>query len=101
LYALNEADVLAKGRDASADLLRIVGLRQHVERVLAAGAALSVRELAINGHDLIQGLGLEPGRAIGELLGKLLEVVIEHPELNERSALLERARAIVAEQALP
>jgi tRNA nucleotidyltransferase (CCA-adding enzyme) len=98
LYALNDADVRGKGVDATDDLRRLAGLREHVGRVLAAGAALSVRELCLNGHDLMRELGLPPGRIVGEILGKLLEEVIEQPELNERSALLARAR-VLAEQA--
>ena len=43
LYQLNEADVRGKGRDASADLEALTKLKAHVERVLAAGAALGIR----------------------------------------------------------
>lgn len=98
LYTLNEADVTAKGRDASDDLQRLTGLKQHVTRVMAAGAALSVRELSVNGHDLMRELGIAPGRAVGDLLARLLEDVLERPELNERKTLLERARTLVAER---
>src|SRR5579862_2180653 len=51
LYALNDADVRAKGRDFDDDLRALADLKAHVARVLAAGAALSTRDLAVNGND--------------------------------------------------
>ncbi len=95
LYALNEADVLAKGRDATEDLAALAGLKAHVERVLAAGAALSTRDLKVNGHDLMRELGRPPGPWLKTVLDALLEAVTSDPECNEREALLARAREIV------
>jgi tRNA nucleotidyltransferase (CCA-adding enzyme) len=94
LYALNSADVLAKGRDASGDLERLEALKEHVTKVLSAGAALSVRDLAIDGSDLMRELGLGPGPMIGTILRTLLEEVVENPEQNSFSHLLDRAREI-------
>jgi tRNA nucleotidyltransferase (CCA-adding enzyme) len=94
LYLLNEADVRAKGRDESNDLERLSQLKTHVAKVLAAGAALSVRELAVNGNDLMAELGLTPGPLLGQILRTLLDEVIEDPTRNTRPALIERARAL-------
>ena len=88
LYVLNAADVRAKGRDFDADLDALARLKAHVARVLAEGAALSTRDLKINGHDLMQELGLKPGRIIGEVLDSLLEAVTSDPGLNDRASLL-------------
>jgi tRNA nucleotidyltransferase (CCA-adding enzyme) len=96
LYVLNGADVRAKGRDFDADLASLAALQAHVARVLAEGAALSTRDLRVNGHDLIQQLGLKPGRVIGEVLDALLEAVTSEPALNERETLLTLAREILA-----
>jgi tRNA nucleotidyltransferase (CCA-adding enzyme) len=91
LYRLNEADVRAKGRDVEPDLQALAGLKAHVARVLAAGAALSTRDLKVNGRDLMKELGLKPGPVIGQILDALLEAVTADPALNEREALLARA----------
>ncbi len=92
LYAINRADVLGKGTPATeADLVALSGLREHVARLLAEGAALSAKDLKISGHDLIKELGLAPGRVVGELLAALLEEVLGDPTLNEREKLLARA----------
>jgi tRNA nucleotidyltransferase (CCA-adding enzyme) len=95
LYLLNEADVRGKGRDCSPDLEALAQLKQHVERVLAAGAAFSVRDLAIDGRALMQELGMKPGPDLGRVLKTLLDEVVEDPTKNQREALLERARALV------
>ncbi|HEY6462961.1 MAG TPA: HD domain-containing protein [Polyangiaceae bacterium] len=98
LYRLNEADVRGKGRDFDADLAALSALQAHVARVLAEGAALSTRDLKVNGHDLMKGLGLPPGRIIGEVLESLLEAVTADPGLNEKETLLEHAKLILAEK---
>ncbi len=68
LYVLNEADVRAKGLDFDADLEALERLKAHVASVLAQGAALSTRDLSVNGRDLMQELGLRPGPILGEIL---------------------------------
>jgi tRNA nucleotidyltransferase (CCA-adding enzyme) len=98
LYALNEADVRAKGRDASPDLAALAALKAHVAKVIAHGDALSTRDLAVNGRDLMAELGLAPGPILGELLEALLEHVTVDPADNQREALLAKARAIVADR---
>jgi tRNA nucleotidyltransferase (CCA-adding enzyme) len=96
LYALNEADVRGKGRDASGDLSNLEALKVHVEKMLAEGSALSTRDLKVNGRDLMKELNLTPGPILGELLEGLLELVLTDPAVNERDILLERARQMVA-----
>lgn len=98
LYALNRADVLAKGRDADPDIERLEGLRSHVERVVSQGAAFSVKDLAITGHDLSE-LGLPKGPLFGEILRTLLEEVVDDPARNEAAALRKRAQEIADQKA--
>lgn len=93
LFTLNHADILAKGRDPAEDLARAAELRERVEQALSAGAALTVRDLAIGGRDLI-ALGLEPGPLLGRILQSLLEEVLDNPDRNERDVLLDRAREL-------
>ena len=95
LYQLNEADVRGKGRDCSLDLAALAALKLHVERVLSAGAAFNVRDLAIDGRALMQELGLKPGPDLGRILKALLDEVVEDPSKNQREVLLERARALL------
>lgn len=95
LYLLNEADVRGKGRDCSLDLESLARLKAHVERVLASGAAFSVKDLAIDGRVLMSELGIKPGPDLGRILKTLLDEVVEDPTKNNREALLDRARALL------
>jgi tRNA nucleotidyltransferase (CCA-adding enzyme) len=95
LYRLNEADVRAKGLDASPDLAALEARQVHVKKVLDAGAALSTRDLAIDGAVLMKELELPPGPVLGRILRHLLELVLGDPALNERESLLGLAREFV------
>ncbi|KYF52986.1 hypothetical protein BE08_06585 [Sorangium cellulosum] len=99
LYEIGFADALGKGRDASEDIASIGRLRARVEAMLAAGAALSAKDLAVNGSALMKELGIPPGRLVGEILERLVELVTEEPEANTPERLLEAARALVASKA--
>lgn len=97
LYALGRADALGKGLDASDSIGLIERLKARSEKLIADGAALSTRDLAVRGNDLMSELGLKPGPTIGKILERLLEVVTDDPSLNERAALLAEAKRAHAE----
>ena len=96
LFFLNYADAVAKGKDATSSFEALAALKLHVEKVLAEGAALSTKDLAIDGNVLMKELGMKPGRAIGTVLAQLLEDVTSDPSLNTRERLMDRARALIA-----
>jgi tRNA nucleotidyltransferase (CCA-adding enzyme) len=98
LYQLAQADVRGKGKDASRDLEQIQSLKAHAERLIAEGAALSIRDLDLDGRTLMQTFNRRPGPWLGELLRTLLDQVVEDPALNQRDRLLQRARELVADQ---
>lgn len=96
LFFLNYADAVAKGKDATSSFEALAALKLHVEKVLAEGAALSTKDLAIDGNVLMKELAMKPGRAIGTVLAQLLEDVTSDPSLNTRERLMDRARALIA-----
>ena len=61
------------------------------ERFCRAGLPRSVRELAVTGADLLAA-GIPEGPAVGALLARLLEAVIDGQCENTRPALLARVR---------
>jgi tRNA nucleotidyltransferase (CCA-adding enzyme) len=71
-------------------------LRERVGRQLGAGVPLSLSDLAVDGHDLADELGLAEGPAVGVILDRLLDTVLDDPSLNDRSALLQLARGWLA-----
>ena len=62
-------------------------LRKRIEAELARRPAITVGDLAIDGHDLMS-MGIPAGPEIGHILRNLLEVVIDDPKQNEKKALL-------------
>jgi tRNA nucleotidyltransferase (CCA-adding enzyme) len=97
LYTLNDADVRAKGLPCEDDLAALAALKVRVAKIIEEGNALSVRDLKINGTDLMRELSLRPGPILGRLLDGLLEAVLGDPQLNERETLLREARRLVEE----
>ena len=93
MLALRRADQLAMAGQyfVSGGLLQ---LQKRLQRVLAADKALGLKDLAVNGDDLIQELGLAPGPAVGTLLQALLEAVLDDPALNRREVLLRVAHGL-------
>ena len=54
--------------------------------ILERGDCYSIKDLAINGQDLIAA-GVKPGKEMGDILKHCLERVIEDPTLNTREKL--------------
>jgi tRNA nucleotidyltransferase/poly(A) polymerase len=52
----------------------------------------SIKDLKVNGHDVMEVLGIKPGRKIGEVLNALFKEVEEDPKLNDRDILLAKIR---------
>ncbi|WP_031516277.1 CCA tRNA nucleotidyltransferase [Desulfofalx alkaliphila] len=84
LFALQIADI--KGSARSDDFSMVTDLRSKVDEVLNKGEPMTVKELAINGVDLIR-MGIKPGPAIGKMLKQVLDLVMEEPSLNTREKL--------------
>lgn len=96
LFEVKEADMKAQSlyeRKEKENLL--LQLRQIYEEVKAAGACVTLKDLAVNGSDLIAA-GMRPGKELGVVLKALLEEVLEDPSCNERDRLLKRAKELSA-----
>lgn len=90
LFALKRADALAKsGAERGARLACLKEYEACCRRIFDAGHCLSIRDLAINGDDLIRA-GLSPGPKMGQALQELFELVLDAPEKNEREWLLSK-----------
>lgn len=92
LFAVKEADLAAQSDYRRAEKqAELLAMRADYEAVLKSKACVSLRDLAVNGKDLIAA-GAAPGKGIGETLQKLLEEVLEEPERNTREYLLGRVK---------
>jgi tRNA nucleotidyltransferase/poly(A) polymerase len=85
LYALRLADAFATGGAAPPpDYLS--PLQDRVEKVLKKSHALSLKDLAVSGIDLMAA-GIPGGKGMGLILNSLLETVLEDPAQNNRETL--------------
>ena len=64
-------------------------VRLLYRKILEEGDCLSLKDLAVNGKDLIAA-GMKPGREIGEVLEAMYCDVIDDPEHNNKEYLMEK-----------
>jgi putative nucleotidyltransferase with HDIG domain len=90
LFDLRRADSFGLcGTEPPLDLS--LDFSDRIACVLEKSRALSLKDLAINGRDLIEN-GVPSGERMGVILRQLLEAVLDDPEMNTREKLLEMAR---------
>jgi len=94
LCQLGRADIAGKGTALlDGRLSTLDELESRIANMqINAPIATSTNALAINGGDVMRELGIGPGKAVGDVLRALLEVVTDAPELNERDALIAKLR---------
>lgn len=98
IIAVHRADISAQSDYKKQEKLEKLGyIEKTYKDICSRKEAVSLKDLAINGSDLI-ALGMKPGRQIGEVLHELLELVLEEPVLNQKEELLERCRRRIQEQ---
>lgn len=88
LLFLQYADVLAQSSYNQADKLeRLDKAKELIHEVFEKKQAFTLKDLAVNGNDLIEA-GIQPGKEIGAVLKNLLELVLEEPSRNTKEFLL-------------
>ena len=89
LVLLQRADFCAKGVTINVNP-NFPWILATIEKIENEQPCLSLRDLAVDGNDMM-ALGLS-GRAIGQTLTKLLDLVVDGQVQNEKQALLQAAR---------
>lgn len=94
LFALRLAD--RRGNGARDGLPAPIGrLQSRIAKVIEDANAITVRDLEIDGYDVMNTFGLKPGPVIGRVLNELLELVLDDPAMNRHDILLEKAAEAV------
>lgn len=94
LFVLMEADVSAQSDYNREDKYRLLDIsKELLKEIINDKETLTIKELKINGRDLIE-MGITEGTQIGDILNTLFGEVIDNPELNDREYLLLRAKKI-------
>ena len=96
LLAVQRADRLATG---AGDTELLDQLQELLENLLAEERCFTLRQLAVNGRDLM-ALGLA-GPAVGRMLQQLLAQVLDGTLPNDHAALLDAAQRSLEEQENP
>ncbi len=95
LMKVNLADNLAKSELAQRLILPCLEvIEEAYEEIVAAQDCLTLKELAVNGKDLM-AMGIEPGKEIGKILGECLEWVLDEPERNQKELLIEHIYSLL------
>lgn len=92
LLFLQEADMRSKGVDNTQELTQFAPLWDLLEQIRQENACLSLKDLAVNGRDLM-ALGIQ-GKALGQTLNALLDAVLDEAVPNEKEALLEYSKKL-------
>lgn len=91
LLNVRRADIKAQAyTEQESRLQKIDNIEYILEEVLQKDECFSLKDLAVNGNDLIE-IGYKPGKEIGEVLNNLLDSVISGEYINEKEKLLEIA----------
>ena len=93
LFALRKADNIGSGA-RSPRMYALEALWERVQEEIRAASAFSLKDLAIDGNDVMTELGIPPGPRVGRILDELFERVTDDPKLNTRERLLELMRDI-------
>jgi hypothetical protein len=83
---LREADIVSRGRGEDPQC-ETRELEARIARVAAEDAVLRVKDLAVDGADVMRVLGAGPGPQVGKVLNRLLERVLDDPALNQKETL--------------
>lgn len=86
LIQLRLADIKAL-KPEKQDISRILEFKTRLDRILQETNCFTLKELLINGNDLIN-LGFPSGKTIGLVLQELLQTVLDDPSQNKRETLL-------------
>lgn len=89
LFDLFRAEAGVCGGSGGEDAVKRV--QEAAEEILKNNEPLLIKDLALNGNDL-KALGIKPGREMGDILKRLLEVVLEDPGMNDKNRLLDLVR---------
>ncbi len=76
---------------------KLLELRSRVDAALSQKSAMGLKDLAVNGGDLI-AIGIPAGKKMGAILKELFEAVTDDPAMNSRDELLGLAKNLWTEK---
>lgn len=92
---IRRADILAQNPIYMEN--RLVSLNKIYsiyKKIIKEKQCLTIKNLAINGDDIIK-TGISEGKQIGSILSQLLDIVIENPQLNNKDTLFKYIEKLI------
>jgi len=89
LLDLRRADVEAQGKGGQTK--DVDELEERIKLEIDKKSPFGLRDLEIDGNDIMETFDLAPGPKIGKTLNHLLEKVLDEPELNKKDILIKQA----------
>ena len=98
LLQVKKADNKAQNLELSSDRIKELSeIEALIDEVLQEDECFSLKDLAVNGKDLI-GVGYKAGKELGNTLNKLLQLVIDGDCPNVKEKLLQEAESLWMER---
>jgi len=89
LLELRRADLVGTPGVAARAFRGLTQFASRLDALLAGETVLSLRDLAVNGHEIMEFLGIQPGPRVGEVLQEIFHWVTEDPARNRKELILE------------
>lgn len=100
LLQVKKADNKAQNLELSSGRIKELSeIEALIDEVLQEDECFSLKDLAVNGNDLI-GVGYKAGKELGNTLNRLLQLVIDGDCPNEKEKLLQEAESLWMERGM-
>jgi putative nucleotidyltransferase with HDIG domain len=90
LLELRRADIIAQGKGG--ETFDIDEFEERIKLEIKKKPPFGLKDLLIDGDDIMKEFDLEPGPLVGKILNHLLDQVLDYPEMNKKEKLLEEAK---------
>jgi tRNA nucleotidyltransferase (CCA-adding enzyme) len=89
LLDLRRADVLAQGKEGSTK--DVDELEERLRLEIEKKPPFGLKDLEVNGNDIMKTFEIPPSPLVGKILNYLLELVLDEPEKNQKDILIKEA----------
>jgi len=93
LLDLRRADVVAQGMGGGTQ--DVDELEERIKLEIEKKPPFGLKDLAVNGNDIMSTFNITPSPLIGQILNYLLEMALDEPELNSKERLLKEAEFFI------
>jgi putative nucleotidyltransferase with HDIG domain len=89
LLDLRRADVIAQGKGGTTG--DVDELEERIRLELERQPPFGLKDLEVGGNDIMKAFDIPPSPLVGQVLNRLLELVLDEPEANQRERLMKEA----------